>query len=484
MRRRQWLLVSLAVAFLPVITVAVWLSSGSGSAASVQPKIAIDMVKDGDSWCNPVDSTASHDPGQTYQVAICLLDSTVPASDFNIELLYDSNLNSCSSVNQTGAGLDANPDFIGDAALPGSNWLCGPTAYPRCGNGVAYITCLTGTSLGTISGPWPIALVNFTAVAGGVDNLRLGDAGLYYETQNYQIELLNCPRDGPSRCLGASDVKTGPTLTPTDVNAPTATPTPTRTPMATAVNTPIGGARIAIDMVKDGDKWCDPVDSSASHEVGLGDYQVAICLLDGVVASDFNIELLYNKDLNSCSNVNQSGLGLDANPDFIGDLTNPSPTWECAGGGFAYPRCGNGAAFITCGNVDDPGALSGPWPIALVTFHAVAGGVDTLSFGTTALYNHQGYSVVKCPDDGPSRCLGATDAKSTPVPPPVTPLPSATPHTGVGGTVLLPPAAVVGASETMAGDSRHSAAVWLAFAGALVAMAMMGGWCVRSRPRT
>jgi hypothetical protein len=174
------------------------------------------------------------------------------------------------------------------------------------------------------------------------------------------------------------------------------------------------GTKIAIDM-DEGTGWCDTIDDTASHAQADGNYDVAICLVDTTIpAGDFNIEVLYDSQLNACSNTGQSGAGLDANPDFIGNISNPSPTWTCSGGGLNYPRCDAGVAFITCGTVDDPGTVTGNWPIAVITFHVIAGSLepDTLTFGTVGMYGYYGETLPACPDDGPTVCVGATDNKT------------------------------------------------------------------------
>ena len=117
------------------------------------------------------------------------------------------------------------------------------------------------------------------------------------------------------------------------------------------------------------------------------------------------------------------------------------PDWNCSGGGVFYPHCENGDAFITCSsNPDDPGSLTEPgsWPMAVVTFTAVAGGTDHLEFLAAYAYTYEGAALVNC-HYGIGRCLGATDIKEGPTPAPTstvtstptpthTPTPTATPH--------------------------------------------------------
>jgi len=61
-----------------------------------------------------------------------------------------------------------------------------------------------------------------------------------------------------------------------------------------------------------------------------------------------------------------------------------------------------------------------------------------------------------------------------------TPEPTPAPH-GVGGVVLLPPAAVSGASGDRSGDSGGPAATWVVLTGAVAGILAMGGWYARRR---
>jgi hypothetical protein len=71
---------------------------------------------------------------------------------------------------------------------------------------------------------------------------------------------------------------------------------------------------------------------------------------------------------------------------------------------------------------------------------------------------------------------------STVAPPTATATSGPTPH-GVGGTVLLPPAAVAAESEGTSGGSGQAPATWMIAAGALAGLLAMGGRYVRSRRR-
>ncbi|HUS82702.1 MAG TPA: hypothetical protein VM013_05545, partial [Dehalococcoidia bacterium] len=71
---------------------------------------------------------------------------------------------------------------------------------------------------------------------------------------------------------------------------------------------------------------------------------------------------------------------------------------------------------------------------------------------------------------------------NTPVAPTNTPVPP-TPHPGVGGAVLLPPAAIAAESGGTSGGSGQAVATWMIVVGAVAGALAMGGRYVRSRRR-
>jgi len=197
--------------------------------------------------------------------------------------------------------------------------------------------------------------------------------------------------------------------------------------------------QLAIDMVQD-TGWCNTIDSTASHTNIEGPYKVAICLTGAAgspAASDFNIILTYDSQLNTCSSTGQTYPALDANPDFISTV---GTGWDCSSGSQNFPKCGEtaGRASITCGTTNDPGNLAGNWAIALVTFSVAAGGTDNLAFGTTALYDYAGENIIRCPS---ANCVGATDEKTggaIPTPTSTPPPPTATSTPWCGGVEQTP----------------------------------------------
>jgi hypothetical protein len=161
------------------------------------------------------------------------------------------------------------------------------------------------------------------------------------------------------------------------------------------------------------------------------------------VPASFQFDVLYNDQLNTCvvsTAPCTAGDCLDSNPDAnAGTSKSSTPSFgdnaaqvDCNVGGSAPASCdlnptvGVGDAFLKCIN---SGATNRtlPYgdgvsaPIAVISFHAAAGGTDTLSFSTTSKVVDPGYdNTVWCApgDDAVGTCVGATDEKSgdTPVP--------------------------------------------------------------------
>jgi hypothetical protein len=182
--------------------------------------------------------------------------------------------------------------------------------------------------------------------------------------------------------------------------------------------------QLALDLKEDSG-WCNTIDATADPVIVGNTHKAAICLTgSAVVPSDFNIIVKYSlvdsNYINSCVSKDQTGKGLDSNPDFI--VPPGTSGWDCSGGGLSYPRCGEtaGQAFISCGTVVDPGALAGNLPIAVIEWTATGTGSDALSFGVAAVFNYAGGKLIGCPG---ASCIGATVDK---VPPPPTPTATAT----------------------------------------------------------
>ena len=264
MKRLLLLTLSIAIAVSVVAVVGARSFGGSGGVVSIVSAdtgtgtmhLEIDMVQDAgastptnyadDVWCDPIQASASHDLGTTYQVAVCLTDANplnneVPkAFQFNLE--YDDTLNTCLPVDcdtdaETegiqGPCRDSNPDanegvsFFSTPDL-GSGWNCNASDVdpPVCDKdpthpkGVAYLSCFS-TSAGTLpvstTTSEPIAVVTFKAnsTTTGTDTLKLNLVAMYGAAGGFLF--CDPPPAAPGPCKSATDNKTVP---------PTATPPP------------------------------------------------------------------------------------------------------------------------------------------------------------------------------------------------------------------------------------------------------------------
>ncbi len=252
MSRRLWVsFILIAIVCLAVTAVLLSNSARGISHAQAGPSLQLDMdPTNGSGPCNPIDATRTTSEGQTYQVAVCLVNAPAAPAAFEFDLLYDDTLNTCVPGLAGTVGLDSNPDANTGAttfSTPdlGSGFDCSSMGivFPTCdmdpesgpGHGDAYIGCFQAVGMPTLpigqGVAEPLAEVTFRAIAGGVDNLTIvrGDA-----SDADTNELLSCA-DVPGSCLGGTDVKAGITLTPTPTR--TVTPFPTSTATATAIPT-------------------------------------------------------------------------------------------------------------------------------------------------------------------------------------------------------------------------------------------------------
>ena len=199
---------------------------------------------------------------------------------------------------------------------------------------------------------------------------------------------------------------------------------------------------LEIDMVKDGTKWCDPVDITTNVSVG-STYTVAICLTTAPASpGGFQLELGYNAALNDC--VDSAGTPLDSNPDanagvtkFDGSVAAPNGLgtgWNCNLGDVAPPTCSDlsGKAFLQCNTVSGTTDLPFAWdvsePIAVVTFSALAAGLDNLTLENVEVDDADTNAYINCFPSDTNYCAGAADNKVPPPPatPTFTPEPTAT----------------------------------------------------------
>ena len=177
------------------------------------------------------------------------------------------------------------------------------------------------------------------------------------------------------------------------------------------------GPQIVLDLNPAGG-WCTTINDTAGPVIEGDPHQVAICMLGGNYnAYRFNIIVNYTstgEGANSCvtESCGTDAKCLDVNPDFISTV---GTGWDCSGGGVNPPKCGTtaGEAYISCGTTVDPGTTTTNWAIAVIDFSAVTAGLDTLSFGTTAVYEFaNGENVLRCPpESGQNACLGGQVTK-------------------------------------------------------------------------
>jgi len=236
------------------------------AAAAPDIVVSLDMDTTDGGPCTHIDSSTSHNVGDSYSVAICVqgLYLGLPIGQLSFDVLYDDTLNRAPEITDAGPGLDDNPDVnaglttwgegLGDgwdcSNVPGSDYPKGDeNAATGPGQGQAHIACwsLAGPfTLGDDETIAVIAVINFTAIAGGAtDTLTIANGFLADADQN---EMGTCNTEYMT-CNGGADTKFGtppPTLTPTPTPTvtpwcgepdqppcPTSTPTPTLEPGAT-----------------------------------------------------------------------------------------------------------------------------------------------------------------------------------------------------------------------------------------------------------
>ena len=198
----------------------------------------------------------------------------------------------------------------------------------------------------------------------------------------------------------------------------------------------------------EGTGWCNTIEDTDT--VVVGDiHKAAICLVGqnpGPAPSDFDVVVNFNTAANNCTNTGQSGNAVDANPDNVAVGTG----WNCSLGGLKYPYCKinnnedppvtTTEAFITCGTTTDPGNLSGPEALAIITWTVDAGGAnDNLTFGIASTSDYPGNTIVTCPS---ANCHGATVTKNDAPTKTPTPVPAAECDIGVSVPMAANPPAL------------------------------------------
>ena len=195
-----------------------------------------------------------------------------------------------------------------------------------------------------------------------------------------------------------------------------------------------GTVHLEIDMVQDaGGTWCNPVQTSnPTPHVAAVPYQVAICLSDvqtGKGPQSISFDLLYNKDLNSCTDIDGGTQAIDDNPDFLqASLGGSAGNWDCnlSNTPEGQPRCDvdltgdpadRGRARMLCINsTDEPTLPVGNGvsaPLALVTFTATGvTGVDNLDLQYVEMVDSGTLIFLTCWPTSATKCFGAADTKT------------------------------------------------------------------------
>ena len=260
MKHWRWISLAFLAVILTVVATSVPRFSGGRSSErayahifTVTPGVSAPHAEiDADAWndggpCNPVDTHADVDVGDTNDIAVCITSPGTAVAKFKFDVLYNPNLNSCVDKNcgnampcteddmpdlnegtTLGQGVPTNPDI-------GGGWTCNGFGFsePSCTGGKATISC------GSLNGPFaptgpsvsfPLAAVSFTATGGGLDSMSLAKVATYDHSGN---PLGSCNpvlfEEPELPCFGADVDKIG--------NPPPATSTPTATPTATATAT-------------------------------------------------------------------------------------------------------------------------------------------------------------------------------------------------------------------------------------------------------
>ena len=251
---KTFLLSALAVLALTGVGLLVTVGSVGGTkqaGAQQGLTLALDMdITDGGP-CASIDDAAAHSPGDEYDVALCVSNMSTPIGAFQASVFYDDTLNSSPNIAcPTGDCLDTNPDANAGATTWGSSlggaWDCNildllpamgdRDAQAANGTGEAYIACwsLYGPySLGDDEADGVLALISFSATAGGEDSLTIGEAVIAGPDGN-TVGACNPPLENNHEmtCSGGTDTKSG---TPPPTRPPTMTLPPTNTPCPNGV---------------------------------------------------------------------------------------------------------------------------------------------------------------------------------------------------------------------------------------------------------
>jgi hypothetical protein len=245
--------------------------------ATPTPYADIDKIKDGNTWCNPVQATSTEYVGSSHQLAICVHNMPEAVQGFELSINYDGALDGCTETEcADDVCLDDNPDAnVGTTTWSGglgTAWDCDIEGEPVCNEEILFTAGAAPTD-GGLASIWcqsdgggilqsgPLAVLDLDVLAAGTDHVSINS--LVVEGSDYVIMAECFAQDGVLTsatiadggfvmdCNPATDVKVPPpsrkrpTATPTEM--PTATPTqvaptqppPPPPPLPTA--TPYGG---------------------------------------------------------------------------------------------------------------------------------------------------------------------------------------------------------------------------------------------------
>ena len=238
-------------------------NDASQETEELLPHAYIDKIKDGATWCNPVQATSNEVVGDSHQLAVCVENLPEAVDRFELTVSYDDVLDTCGANEITcpdGTCLDDNPDANAgttswDGGL-GTGWDCSivgaaplePTCHESYAepidklgapdSGLATIWC---QGAGTLT-EGALAVLTLVVADDGVDNVKIESLRIWGD--NPDVPMADCDDVDPPvtiHCLGATDTKEVPTNTPTNTPTPeeethkrkTRTPTPTVTPIPT-----------------------------------------------------------------------------------------------------------------------------------------------------------------------------------------------------------------------------------------------------------
>jgi hypothetical protein len=426
----------------------------------------------------------------TFTVDIVVQDLPRPMGVFQFSVIYDQTVMNAPTLGAPIPPLDRNPDANQEYLnAGGSDFNCVAASGdrdPDPGIGAAMLTCETLPGPGA-SGDGVLATLTFHAVSAGSSDLGITSAVLG-DRSAAEISTCNPVIAHPMLCYDASitlaDVTPIPTRSPTPTATPTATsvpgaPTSTATPTATpapSTPTPQWAPALRIDANP------DAAGIQSSRTVTDGTFDVAI-VTEGTAdypIGVFAFEILYDQTVIDAPNLGPPLPFEDRNPDMNESFVNSQ------GGDFTCieawgdrdPSPETGEASITCTtSLITLIGITGSGVLATLEFNVVGEGSSELTLQSGTLGHVYGGEMGTCNPElsYPLDCQNASITVAEP-----TPTPPASYPPGVGGAIMLPPAAVAAESGTLSEDDVWPAEACAAFAGGVLLLAA-GGWYAKKR---